>query len=800
MNLADLEILDYAALKQQLCRLADSPCGVLWVERLLPFGSRPEIIREYDILKEYLHLLDQGLSFNFKGLTRPEAIFDKLLIEDLILSPAEILEILNQLNHIQSTRNLLHSLDQEIPRLAAVGKNLADLSDLFKFLQGKISAEGQLEDNASAGLKKIRNELIRVRSRLTRSLEQLLKRLQSERTIQDDVITIRNERFVIPVRVESRKEIAGVVHGTSSSGATLFLEPLETLDLNNEFVGLRDQEQEEIRKVLHHLTQCIRQRLEELRSAVEQLGYLDLIGAKARFARRFQAVIPEINEKGLLRIDNGRHPILEMTLKDTSSRVVPITVNLDSSNRILVISGPNTGGKSVALKTVGLLTLMALSAIPVPASSASICVFKQVCADIGDRQSISESLSTFSSHLLNIRGILEQVCAPALVLLDELGTGTDPAEGSALGVAIVERLRENGVTTIVTTHHNGVKMYAAMTSGVSNACMEFDPKTLRPTYHLIQGVPGNSSGIDIADNLGLDPSLVAHARRLISNQERQITQYSQHLLEEISRSSKIGLSLQKEREQLAIAKKAFEAEHRQIEEQQRRELEMIKEKAIAQFEKETRKLLDDIQDKYVAVRARRELENKSSKLRRNLESTLETYHEPRPAASEVHTATLLAETSMSFQAGDKVRVARYGQQGVVLAAAGNAKWEVVMGNFKCLLDSSEMEILESSSESMTKQPVVDPQIRLNLQSSEMCSNEINVIGCSVDEAIQRVDKFLDNAFLSSIPEVRLIHGSGMGVLRRALSEWLPHQAYVNEIHPATASQGGTGVTIVTLKI
>jgi DNA mismatch repair protein MutS2 len=800
MNLPDLEILDYSALKQLLSQLADSPCGILWIERLQPYGNQAEINREFETVRECLHLLDLGLGFNFKGLTRSEEIFEKLRIEDLALSPAEILEVLNQLNHIQSTKNLLYPLDQEAPRLAAIGRNLADLSDLINSLQGKISTEGHLEDNASARLKKIRNEMIRVRNRLYRSLEGMLKRLQSEHTIQDDVITIRNERFVIPVRVECRKELAGVVHGTSSSGATLFLEPLEILDLNNEFVGLRDQEQEEIQKVLHQLTQCIRQRLEELRSAVEQQGYLDFVSAKTRFSRRFQAVIPVINEEGMLRIDNGRHPILEMALKDKSNRVVPITVNLNSSSRILVISGPNTGGKTVALKTVGLLTLMALSAIPVPATTANICVLKQVFADIGDRQSISENLSTFSSHLLNIRGILKQVCAPALVLLDELGTGTDPAEGSALGVAIVECLREDGVITIVTTHHNGLKMYAATTSGVSNACMEFDPKTLRPTYHLIQGIPGNSSGIDIAENLGLDPSLIAHARRLISDKERQLAQYAQHLMEEMNRSSRIGSSLQKERDQLEIAKKTLEAEHREIEEQRRRELEMIKERAVAKFEKEARQLLVDIQDKYLAVRARRELETKSSKMRRNLESELESCHEPRPSAPGSCTRTLLAETPPSIQAGDKVRVARYGQQGVVLAAAGNAKWEVVIGNFKCLLDPSEMELLDSANKSSTRQPVADPHVRLNLQSQELSSNEINVIGCTVDEAIQRVDKFLDNAFLSSIPEVRLIHGSGMGVLRRALSEWLPHQPYVNEVHPATASQGGTGVTIVALKI
>ena len=800
MNLPDLETLDYSTLRQVLATFADSPCGLLWIERLQPYGNQTEILDEFETVRECLDLLRQGLGLNFKGLTRSEEIFNKLVIEGVILTPGEILEISNQLNYVHSTKNALRRIVNESSRLALIGKKIADLSGLINSLKGKISTDGNLEDNASIGLKRIRNEMIIARNRLYRSLEQIMRRHQSEHAIQDDVVTIRNERFVIPVRVENRKELAGVVHGTSSSGATVFLEPLETLELNNSFVRLREQEQEEIREVLRQLTHCIRGKLEELRFAVEQLGYLDFVFAKARFSKQFQAVIPAINEEGVLSIDNGRHPILEMALGETSHKIVPITVKLDPDSRILVITGPNTGGKTVALKTVGLLALMALSAIPVPATSANVCVLSHVFADIGDRQSISENLSTFSSHLLNIQRILEQVCPPALVLLDELGTGTDPAEGSALGVAIVERFRKNGVLTVVTTHHNGLKMYAATTAGVTNASMEFDPKTLRPTYHLIQGIPGNSSGIDIAENLGLDASLISHARGMVSDTEKQIVYYSQHLMEEISRTSRVRSSLQKERQRIETEKKALEAEYRQREEQRRQELDLIKEKAIARFEKEARKLLGDIQDKYLAIRARREIENQASKVRGDLATELESYPKQGFESTKKNAPTLVLEPPLTFQVGDKVRVARYGQQGVVLAAAGTGKWEVVIGNFKCLLDSSEIEMLEPSLANTTKQPVVDPGIRLNLQSPELSSNEINVIGCTANDAIQRVDKFLDSALVSSIPEVRLIHGSGMGVLRRALSDWLASQPYVSEFHPAAPNQGGSGVTIVTLKI
>ncbi|MFN8008471.1 MAG: endonuclease MutS2 [Terriglobia bacterium] len=799
MNLADLEILDYSKLKEMLVRFADSPCGVVWIEQLHPYASQAQIEGEYEVVRECLYRIERNQGFHFRGLTRSEEVLEKIRIADLVLSPPEILQVLNLIVHIHSAKRALRFQDSETPRLSALGKNLADLSDLHDLLQGKLNADGVLEDNASPALRKIRHEMIRVRHRIYQALESLMKRAESDHTIQDEVVTIRNERFVIPVRAESRKQLSGVVHGTSSSGATVFLEPLETLELNNEFARLRELEQKEIHKVLDLLTVRIRERQEEIQTGVNQLGYLDFVTAKSRFCQRFRAVIPEINQEGVLKIDNGRHPILEVTLEGSAHTVVPIDVSLDSHHRILVISGPNTGGKTVALKTVGLLTLMALSAIPVPARAANFCVVKQVFADIGDRQSISESLSTFSSHLLNIQRILKEIAPPALILLDELGTGTDPAEGSALGVAVVECLRESGVITMVTTHHNGLKMYAATTPEVSNACMEFDAKTLRPTYRLMHGIPGSSSGIEIAENLGLSPTLIAHARSLISNQERQVAQYTKQLMEEINRTSKISSSLQKERERLTLEKKNLEEEHRQARIRQAQELEDLKEKALAQFEKESQKLLSGIQDKYLAVRARRELENKSATVRQTLARTLDSSESRSVPGDSARTTTLVTDLSPQVHPGDKVRVPRYGKQGVVLATAGNAKWEVVIGNFKCVLDPSEMERVEPVGIGSPRQPVADPRIRLNLQSLELTPNEINLIGCTVDEAIERVDKFLDSAYLAALPEVRLIHGAGMGVLKRALSEWLSHHTFVSSFSQATASQGGSGVTVVTLK-
>lgn len=789
--------LDFGTLKQMVSCFAQSPAGRWAADRLAPLSSRAQIERELKLTAECLQLLDLGCGIHFQDLVDLTVSFEKASVAELALDPGEILQIERLLECVQATKRSLALFAKETPTAAGIAASLPQVERLLSSLQGKIAPSGEVEDDASPVLKRIRHEVNTLRSRLYRALGRILERHSSSHAIQDDVITLRNERFVIPIRVENRRELPGVVHGTSSSGATLFLEPLETLELNNDLVRLKERAEEEIRNILRNLTAQIRECLPHLRAAVETLGYLDFSFAKARFSREFRCILPAVNDEGVLALLDARHPILERSLAAQGKEVVPISVELEKRRHILVISGPNTGGKTVALKTVGLLTLMALAGLPVPAASANVCVLKEVFTDIGDRQSIAENLSTFSSHLVNIREILETASAPALVLMDELGTGTDPEEGSALGVAIVERLRSKGVLAVVTTHHNGLKMYASTTPGVGNASVEFDEASLQPTFRLIHGLPGNSSGIDIARRLGLDEALVSHARQLISDEHRQVAQFSQSLREQVDRNARLHSQLEEELGALKRRTSELEVKSARAEAQRQRDLELARQQLFAGFEAESRKLLSEVRDKYLAVRARREIEKKGSQLREAANRGLASVREAQP--HEPGEISTLSATSTPILVGSKVHVKRFGQEGTVIAAHGEGQWEVVVGNFKCVVAAAELSptgapvpVQERPSRSLAR-------ITVQMNSPELQSNEINLVGCTVDEAIHRVDKFLDSAFLAAVSQVRLIHGTGMGVLRRALSEWLSNQPYVDKFYPAESGQGGNGVTVVSLK-
>ena len=796
MSNQSLVALDFGALKQILSGFAQSPAGRNAVDHVSPLPSKGLIEKQLQVTTECLQLLESGFGLPLQGLVDYVEAFAKLSVPALALEPQEILSIEWLLECANATRKSLVVLAKEAPNLAELGRNLPEFEVLLSTLRGKITPNGEVDDHASPLLKRIRNEINILRNRLYQTLGRILERHSESHMIQDDVITVRNERFVIPIRTENRKELAGVVHGTSSSGATLFLEPLETLELNNELVRLKERAEEEIRNILQSLTSRIRERLDDLRSAVETLGYLDFSFAKARFSREFRCAIPDVNDESRLAIADGRHPILERSLALQQKSVVPISVELDSQQRILVVSGPNTGGKTVALKTVGLLTLMALSGLPVPAKAANICILNEVFTDIGDRQSIAENLSTFSSHLVNIREILETVSAPALVLMDELGTGTDPAEGSALGVAIVERLRNQGVLAVVTTHHNGLKMYATTTPGVVNASVEFDEASLQPTFRLIHGVPGNSSGIDIARRLGLDDVLVSHARQLVSAEHQQVSQFSRHLREQLDQNRKLRGQLQEELRRAKNRTAELESNSARAEVQRQREVELARQQAFEAFEQESRKLLSEVRDKYLSVRARRELERKGAQLREAVHRELTPVMAVSPESSKHSSTARLGEPIL---VGSKVHVKRFGQEGTVIASHGEGQWEVVVGNFKCVVDARELSSTGGSVPVQERTSQSGTRVTVQMNSPELQSNEINLVGCTVDEAIHRVDKFLDSAFLAAVSQVRLIHGTGMGVLRKALSEWLSNQPYVDKFHPADSGQGGNGVTVVSLK-
>jgi DNA mismatch repair protein MutS2 len=795
MTLSDLDVLDYRDLKRVIAGFADCPLGSRRFDALTPAGDLGEVRKQLRMVRECLEMLESGQPVRLGGVVDVDPIFRRAQVQGAVLDPAEIRQILDLAEVAGASRKALEAAGRQFPSLSGLAcAQVADLSGLVSQLAGKISATGEVEDRASPRLRSLRRQIAGLRARICRSLVDLLRGGEGSHTLQDEVVTVRNQRFVVPVRADRKKAFPGVVHGSSSSGSTLFIEPLQSVELNNRLIHLKEQVEEEILRVLRALTDTIRQHLKELQSAARFVGTLDFSFAKARFCRKFHCVFPEVNAGRVLEIERGRHPLLEIHLKEHAREIVPISVDLGERSQVLVISGPNAGGKTVALKTVGMLTLMALSGIPVPAVSARIGLFRQIFADIGDRQSMTGDLSTFSAHLGKIRSILEQVRPPALVLLDELGTGTDPAEGAALGTAILEELRSRGILTVVTTHLNGLKRYACQTEGVLNASVEFEQANLRPTYRLIHGIPGNSSGIDMAQRLGLPEPIVDRARRLVSNKEQEIARYAQALSDQLTATAQLKGRLQREQERLRDQRADLEKKQRNLEEAKDREIALCRKQARRRFEKETSRLLAGIQEKFEAIRLKSEVRRRSRELG-------ETELRDLPDAGAANLALLPKKAAFKegIKAGARVRVVRLGSVGTIRGARGEGQWEVAVGSMNCVLSARELEPLQPDG-SDTPRLRLPSAVSVQLRTAELQSNELNLVGCRADEAIRRVDKFLDRAFLASLSPVRLVHGSGMGVLRRAISEWLSGQSYVSEFHPAEINEGGNRVTVVSLNI
>jgi len=796
MTVSDLDVLDYRDLTRVIAGFADCPLGSQRFDRLIPAGDLVEAGKQLRMVRECLEMLESGQPLRFRRVVEVDPIFGRLAVQGTVLDPGEIRKVLDLAEVAGASRKALEAAGRQFPTLSGLARSqVGDLSGLISRLAGKIGPTGELEDGASPRLRTLRRQVASLRSRICRSLADLLRGGEKTGSPQEEVVTVRNERFVIPVRTDRKRAFPGVVHGSSSSGSTLFIEPFQSVELNNRLIQLKEQVAEEVRRVLRALTQDIRQHLQELQAAARFVGVLDFSFAKARFGRKFQCVFPQLDAEPVLEIERGRHPLLEMHLREQEREIVPVSVNLGERSQVLVISGPNAGGKTVALKTVGMLTLMALSGIPVPAASARIGLFRQIFADIGDRQSMTDDLSTFSAHLGKIRSILEEVRPPALVLLDELGTGTDPGEGAALGTAILEELRSRGILTVITTHLNGLKRYAFQTERVVNASVEFEQADLRPTYRLIQGIPGNSSGIDMASQLGLPEPLVARARGLVSEQEREITGYARALGRQLTEATRLRNQLELEQAGLKDRRAELEKKQRELEESRSREIARCRKQARQRLEKEASQLLAGIRDRFEQARLRSEVRRRS----RDLDEVRVNGSRPAEGAGPGLPQREKAP-SEGIRAGVRVRVARLGSIGTVTGPRGEGSWDVEIGSLKCVLKGEELEPLGPDSGPTPPARGGSPGVSVRFQSGELSSNEIHLVGCTADEAIQRVDKFLDSALLASLSPVRLIHGSGMGVLRRAISEWLSDQPHVSEFHPAASDEGGNGVTVVSLQV
>jgi len=732
-------------------------------------------------------------------------------------------------------------------------RKIENFSDFLGYFRNKIQPDGTLEDKASPELARIRREIEKQRRGIQESLRGYLRRLAEGGTVQDELITIRGERFVIPVKIEQKRRVHGVVHGASSSGQTVFVEPMETIEQNNELVRLLEEELAEIHRILLEMTQRISARAEPIGTAQDALEELELQFAKARFAEDYNCVeaklsgsqpdvgngtaqvesaapavqrtrseakgsgpdpeaasrkpeaeslVPDASARLLLH--NARHPLLERSLKARGVSVVPVSVELEGECRQLIITGPNTGGKTVTLKTAGLLSLMAQSGLPVPADRADVPVFDAVLADIGDYQSIEQNLSTFSAHVTNIDFISRTATSHSLVLLDELGSATDPEEGAALAVAIASHFGRVGCMTIISTHHTSLKVYAANAPGVLNAAVGFDERTLQPTYELKVGVPGASAGINIAQRLGLNPSIIESARARLGTQARDVGQFLDKLHAELREAEAERLRLQAGQQEVERETQRLVVEGRKDQQAKVREMEKKLESVLRDFEYHAREAVNAIQDRAAAQKLSKDAERRIAKLRREFREQFDATVVAHSTGADQGDPHAQPQVVKHVLEGDTVKLKSTGRTARVSRKIDETHFEVEMGAMKMKIARDDIAEVLASSRPVSETPVKAARARgISVQLESEGGNvpsEINVIGQTVDQASREVEKFVDRAFLAGLPRVRVVHGSGMGILRRALRQMLQQHPHVASVAEAPQNEGGGGATLVELSV
>jgi DNA mismatch repair protein MutS2 len=827
--------LEYTELRALVRRGAQTVLGRERVEELAPLENLVELRRALEALAECVELRRRtGGAWSFTELSDPANALALLRIEGASLQPLVILEVARLCEQALAARAVIMSEREACPVLWEMVAGLPrELNSLAARVQLKILPSGELDDRASPELARIRQEIARLRSQITRSLESLMRR--SESAIQDELVTVRNDRFVIPVKADHRGRVGGVAHGFSSSGATVFVEPLETIDANNELQSLRETEEREITRILFTLSEELRAELPGIEVAARAVAELDFITAKVALQRSFNCVVPLIDEGGTLELEEARHPLLEENLRAGGGAVVPVSFKLDAERPLMVISGANAGGKTVVLKTAGLLSLMALSGLPVPARAARIPFYASILADIGDQQSLAANLSTFTAHVANISRMLALCKAPALVLLDEVGTGTDPEEGSALGVAVVDHFRRAcRAHVLATTHYSGLKMYAANEAAVINASVEFDEKTLQPTYRLLVGLAGASSGIEIARRFGFPEEIVEAASEHVSTSARDAAAYLQRIKREAEEAENLRLALEEERAAVAEKYAALDVEARRRERQRQAEFEGELLSAIEEFEKRSREMTAKIEDRAERARVEREAQRRTAELKREAQqaaraATASANEQARGSSSsgnskhgvrivrdgrvvESAPSSLTEEPELrvaparEIRKGDRVRLRSFGSVGVVDKINGDEA-EVRVKSLRFREKLSNLHLLEEAPPATETGRGARLQQQRAARSTEVHLRaatddpraELNLIGRTTDEAVDETDKFLDEAFLNDLGHVRIIHGHGTGALRRAIADFLRNHPHVARFTQAPPDQGGAGATIVELK-
>ncbi len=794
MNEKVLHTLEYNKILDQLTEYAFSADARSRCQKLRPITDRAQIEQLQQQTSDALSRLFKYGSLSFSGVTDIRDSLKRLEI-DGALSAIELLRVCSLLESAKRAKAFARSQednDQPDDSLTGLFAGIEPLTPLYDEIRRCILSEDEIADDASSTLHSIRRSMRGMNDKIRAQMNSMINNTTTRSYLQDTVITMRDGRYCLPVKAEAKSLVPGMIHDQSSTGSTLFIEPMAVVNLNNEYKELQLREQEEIEVILAGLSNLTASYATQLLADYELLTELDFIFARAAFAQTYNGVAPLFNDDGRIHIRKGRHPLLD------PKKVVPIDVRLGEDFRLLIVTGPNTGGKTVSLKTVGLLTLMGQSGLHIPASERSeLGIFDEVFADIGDEQSIEQSLSTFSSHMVNIIRILEQVNDRSLVLFDELCAGTDPTEGAALAISILSKLHLYGARIMATTHYSELKVYALSTPGVENACCEFDVATLSPTYRLLIGIPGKSNAFAISEKLGLPSDLITDAKGRISKSEGDF----EDLIADLEKSRSTI-----EREQLEINqyKAEIESLKEKLEQKQER-LDSSRNKILREANEQAYNILKEAKDvadetirnfnKYGKAGAPvSEMEKERTKLRGKMDKAAQKMSEQKKASVPNH------NVPKKLRIGDSVKVISMNLKGTVHSLP-NARGDlyVQMGILRSLVNINDLILLEEDAAPGTKKFQKTSAGKIKMSKSASVSTEINLIGKTTDEAIPLLDKYLDDAYLAHLPSVRIVHGKGTGALRNAVQAHLKRLKYVKSFHLGEFGEGDAGVTIAEFK-
>jgi DNA mismatch repair protein MutS2 len=828
MKNSSARVLEFDVLRELVRGYAASDLGRVGLAGLAPSVDIAWIQNQQQLTAEIREFRRVGGSFEFAGLIDVSRLLEKSRISGVALETLEIRDVITVVDRAAEWREIVLNPPQGMKRdweaVRRLSSAIADFTGFLRAFRNKILPDGTLDDRASPELASIRRDIEKQKRAIQQSLQSYLRRLSEGGAAQEEVVTIRGERFVVPVKAEHKRRVQGVVHGASSSGQTVFIEPLETIEQNNELVRLLEDEQAEVRRILLQMTSKIGERSEEILAAVDVLSELELQFAKAKFAEDYSCVAPLFNDAvappsslpvlerqggdsdvvsstRVLILRDARHPLLERNLKSKGRQAVPVTIELEGERRELIITGPNTGGKTVALKTVGLLVLMAQAGIPVPASRMQVPVFDAVLADIGDYQSIEQNLSTFSAHVTNIDFISRAETARSLVLLDELGSATDPEEGAALAVAIAQHFLRSGCLTVISTHHTSLKVFGANSAGVVNAAVGFNELTLQPTYELKIGVPGASAGINIAQRLGLNPEIIRSARSRLGAQTRDVAEFLDRLHAQLREVETERVHVRAKEEELSRERARLATEGKREQQEKARELEKKLEVLLRDFEYHAREAVNAVQDRAAAQKLSKDAERRIAKLRRDFREQFDSAVVAHVSGADREDPNAQPQLVKHVSEGDFVKLKSVGRNAKIVRRLDDSHFEAEVGAMKMRIAREDIaEVVSRASETPVKAARAKGVSVVLEHDADDVPSEINVIGHTVDDATREVEKFLDRAFLAGLPRVRIVHGSGMGILRKALRQFLQKHPQVESVTEPPQNEGGGGATVAELKV